>query len=249
MRKGDRVAVVASNGFDTLCVFLGTTTLGALFSSSSADMGVKGILDRLRQIKPVWVFVDEGAVYNGRRIDLAEKIGEVVEGMAGVGELRGCVILPRFGGEGGRRGWEGVEGVRGLEGFLEGAEGVEEVGFERVGWQEGFLIVYSSGTTGQPKCIVHGVGGVVLGAFKEGGLHREVDEGSVTLQFTTTGMFCVLLGVVFGLERGDVGLGDKGSVDGICFVFGSCADNEHRRLDHVSCFGHIPLVWSNSDHV
>jgi acetoacetyl-CoA synthetase len=72
VKKGDRVAIVASTSYDTLCVFLATTTLGALFSSSSTDMGVKGILDRLTQIKPRFLFMDDWAIYNGKKIDLSK---------------------------------------------------------------------------------------------------------------------------------------------------------------------------------
>ncbi|EER41089.1 acetoacetyl-CoA synthase [Histoplasma capsulatum H143] len=70
VKKGDRVAVVASNSIDTLVVFLALTALGGLFSSSSTDMGAKGILDRLLQIKPQWLFMDDWTVYNGKTIDL-----------------------------------------------------------------------------------------------------------------------------------------------------------------------------------
>ena len=186
VRKGDRVAVVAGNGIDTLCAFLGTCCLGGLFSSSSTDMGVKGILDRLRQIKPRWVFVDDAAVYNGKTMDLRQKMREVVEGMEGVEEFRGIISVPRF--EGKPKDVSGLRRVTTLAKFLSKGNEAEER-FERVGFMEGFLIVYSSGTTGQPKCIVHSVGGVLLGGLKEGRLHRNIDEKSTALQFTTTGMF------------------------------------------------------------
>jgi acetoacetyl-CoA synthetase len=78
VKKGDRIAIVASTSYDTLCVFLATTTLGALFSSSSTDMGVKGILDRLTQIKPRFLFMDDWAIYNGKKIDLSKLTGRAL---------------------------------------------------------------------------------------------------------------------------------------------------------------------------
>ena len=184
VKKGDRVAVVSSNSIDTLCVFLGTTTLGGLFSSSSTDMGVKGILDRLKQIKPRYVFVDDVAVYNGKMTELREKMQEIEDGMDGELEFQGMVSMPRFHDE--PRDVSKLKKVKSLKDFL--AKGIGgDVRFERIGFGEGFLIVYSSGTTGQPKCIVHSVGGVVLGSMKEGRLHRNLNEKCTILQFTTTG--------------------------------------------------------------
>lgn len=68
--RGDRVAVVASNSFDTLTIFFAVTSLGGIFSSSSTDMGTRGVLDRLHQTKPKYVFVDDWAVYNGKRYSI-----------------------------------------------------------------------------------------------------------------------------------------------------------------------------------
>lgn len=194
LRKGDRVALVASNSVDTLTVFLATTSLGGIFSSSSTDMGTKGILDRLVQIRPKWLFMDDWAVYNGKTVDLRAKMGEVVEGMGGVSEFEGIVSQARW-----RAKPADVSGVRRAMGwaeFLAKGEGREELIFEKVGFEEPFLIVYSSGTTGQPKCIVHSVGGVVLNAHKEARLHRCVDEHSAQLQYTTTGWIMYMSSVL-----------------------------------------------------
>ncbi|KAI8669825.1 Acetoacetate-CoA ligase [Fusarium sp. Ph1] len=79
--KGDRIATCSCNNIDTLVVFLATSAIGAIFSSSSIDMGVSGILQRLQQIKPRWVFMDDTALYNGKRIDLRKKLREVAEGL------------------------------------------------------------------------------------------------------------------------------------------------------------------------
>ncbi|BAE55707.1 unnamed protein product [Aspergillus oryzae RIB40] len=195
--KGDRIAVVASNSIDTLVVLLATTALGALFSSASTDTGVKGILDRLLQLKPKWVFVDDAAVYNGKRIDLRPKIRDIVGGLGGVEEFRGVVAVPRFAEP---ADLSGMPKTQSLATFLAQARS-DELEFVRIGFRDPFLVVYSSGTTGKPKPIVHGVGGYILNGNKEARLHRLHGPESVVLQYTTTGWIMYLsaiTGLMFG---------------------------------------------------
>ncbi|KAJ5544512.1 AMP-dependent synthetase/ligase [Penicillium sp. DV-2018c] len=197
--RGDRIALCAANSIETLLVFLATTAMGGIFSSSSTDMGVKGVLDRLLQIKPRWLFMDDSAVYNGKTIDLRSKIRDIVQGMGSVSEFEGVVSIPRFTAR--PEDISSIPRTIALAEYLSKAGGNENLEFTRVAFRDPFLVVYSSGTTGQPKCIVHSVGGVLLNGIKEGKLHSELGPDCVTLQYTTTG-WIMYMGTVQALLFG-----------------------------------------------
>ncbi|KAF8243555.1 acetoacetyl-CoA synthase [Wilcoxina mikolae CBS 423.85] len=183
VKKGDRVAGVVSNSADALILMLATTAIGAIYSSSATDMGTKGILDRMLQIQPVYIFMDDAAVYNRKKTDLRPKIAEVVAGMSSVAAFKGIVSLPRFREPVDIR---GIQRCQTLPTFLSKASS-DELIFERVPFRYPFFIAYSSGTTGKPKCIVHCGGGNVLSVRKEQLLHYQFDPNSTYLQYTTTG--------------------------------------------------------------
>ncbi|KAK5050476.1 hypothetical protein LTR84_003757 [Exophiala bonariae] len=184
VRKGDRIAIVASNCLDTLTVFLATTTIGAIFSSSSTDLGSKGILERLAQIEPKYVFMDDYAVYDRKKIDLRPKMKEVINHLKKVRTFKGVISQPRFLNK--PADISEISDCQTWESFISMA-GSTKLLFEQLDFGDPMIIVYSSGTTGLPKCIVHSAGGVVLSGHKESVLHRRVDQTSTQLQFTTTG--------------------------------------------------------------
>ncbi|KAH6699984.1 acetoacetyl-CoA synthase [Cadophora sp. MPI-SDFR-AT-0126] len=181
--RGDRVAAVASNCVDTLMVFLATTSLGALFTSSSTDMGVKGILDRLIQIQPTFLFMDNIAIYNGKQVDLRGKMKEIVQELGSADSFKGIVVQAR------------VSNVLDLTGIpysqtfeqFQSCWETENLRFAQMDFQDPVSIAFSSGTTGKPKCIMHSTGGMILSAKKEGHLHHGIGPNSVCLQYTTTG--------------------------------------------------------------
>ncbi|SPQ21762.1 290982cb-4c7f-4d37-86a6-1dcc16fe345b [Thermothielavioides terrestris] len=171
--KGDRVVIVGANSVETAAVWFATTWLGAVFSSSSTDMGVKGILQRVVQVNP--------------------KMAEVVEGLRECSEFSGVVAIRRFAEA---RDVSRVPLAETWESFITAAGGNTSLPqVVRIGFHEPFLICYSSGTTGTPKAIVHSVGGVLINYYKEGRLHEGLGPHTVALQYTTTGWIMYLAAI------------------------------------------------------
>ncbi|KAI2641626.1 acetoacetyl-coenzyme A synthetase [Hypomontagnella submonticulosa] len=198
VRKGDRIVIVASNSVETLAVYLATTWLGAIFSSSSTDMGVQGILQRTVQVDPKYIFMDDAALYNGKRVDLREKMADIVAGMKGCGQFAGVVSIRRFPDA---LDISSIPKAQTLNKFIAKGNAKSPPPIVRIAFHEPFLICYSSGTTGIPKAIVHSVGGALLNYVKEARLHEDCDSDTVTLQYTTTGwiMYLACIGqLLFG---------------------------------------------------
>ncbi|KAH8166339.1 hypothetical protein CIB48_g1913 [Xylaria polymorpha] len=199
VRRGDRIVIVGGNSVDTLAVFLGTSWLGAMFSSSSTDMGVQGILQRTVQVNPKYIFMDDAALYNGKRLDLRQKMAEVVAGMKDCSNFRGMVSIRRFHDA---LDVSNIPKTQTLDAFLDNRQQIVPP-IERIAFHEPFLICYSSGTTGIPKAIVHSVGGVIVNMIKEGRLNEDSNPDVVSLQYTTTGwiMYLASVGQLLGGAR------------------------------------------------
>ncbi|KFZ23494.1 hypothetical protein V502_02032 [Pseudogymnoascus sp. VKM F-4520 (FW-2644)] len=192
VQKGDRVLAVASNSVITLEVFLAVTTLGGLFSSTSTDMGVQGVLQRALQITPKYIFMDDFTVYNGKTVDLRQKMKEIVEGMNNTENFVGMISMPRF------RQQADIFDIPKAQTFSDylSKSNSKTLLFEKTAFHDPCLIAYSSGTSGAPKCIVHSIGGAILSSGKELILHRGLTSDSVALQYTTTGWIMYVSSVV-----------------------------------------------------
>ena len=173
--RGDRVGGYLPNLPEAIAAMLATASLGAIWSSCSPDFGVQGVLDRFGQIEPKVFFCADGYLYGGKEFDSLEKVREI---LARLPSVRQCVVVPYPGG----RPDVGIA----LEEFI-GPFAAAEIAFEQVEFDHPLTILYSSGTTGVPKCIVHGTGGTLLQHLKEHRLHSDVKPGDRLFYFTTLG--------------------------------------------------------------
>jgi acetoacetyl-CoA synthetase len=173
--KGDRVAGYLPNLPESTAALLATASLGAVWSSCSPDFGVQGVLDRFGQIEPKVLFCADGYLYGGREFDCQEKAAAVLERLPTVEE---CVVVDYLGAP--------ATAGTSLYDFLEPFD-AGDIAFESVEFNHPLYILYSSGTTGAPKCIVHGTGGTLLQHLKEHRLHSDVREGDRLFYFTTLG--------------------------------------------------------------
>jgi acetoacetyl-CoA synthetase len=175
--KGDRVAALLPNGGEALIAFLASASLGAIWSSCAPEFGVSSVLDRFRQIEPKVLFTVTRYQYAGKSFDRSADVAVIVTGLP---SLTGVVHV----GEGSAA--LASPGALEFEALLSGHEHAS-LEFEPVPFEHPIWVVYSSGTTGLPKPIVHGHGGMLLEHLKALALHLDLGEKDTFFWFTTTG--------------------------------------------------------------
>jgi acetoacetyl-CoA synthetase len=168
--RGDRVVAYMPNIPETTAAFLACSSLGAVWSSAAPEFGVRSVVDRFAQIEPKVLLAVDGYRYGGRDFDRRDVVAELEREIP---SLEHVVVLPYLGSEGN---WDDLAGSE--EGELE---------FEQLPFEHPLWVLYSSGTTGLPKAIVHGQGGILLEHLKKLNLHADLRAGDRFFWFTTTG--------------------------------------------------------------
>jgi acetoacetyl-CoA synthetase len=178
---GDRVAACMPNTWQTLVAMLGTTSLGAIWSCSSPDFGTQGVIDRFGQIEPKVLITCAGYRYAGKDIDQTAKVNEILERLPSLQQL---IVVPYARPQARIEHFHTRANVTLWDDFYDAGG---EPDFVPVPFAHPLYILYSSGTTGVPKCIIHSTGGVLLQHVKEHGLHCDLGSGDRLFYYTTCG--------------------------------------------------------------
>ncbi|GGO85238.1 acetoacetyl-CoA synthetase [Marinobacterium nitratireducens] len=177
--EGDVVAGFVPNVIDTVVAMLATASIGGVWTSCSPDFGSQGILDRFGQTKPKVLFTTDGYLYNGKSFDSLEKLAAVLPQLPDIERL---VVMPYLQPE---PDLSQLPGAVLLDDFADSS--ATDIEFAQLAFDSPLFILYSSGTTGAPKCIVHSVGGALLQHLKEHQLHTDLKREDMLFYYTTCG--------------------------------------------------------------